>query len=153
MEELLKQAKLKALRLLTDMDRTEEQLRVKLKQKEYPDEIVEQAIEYVKSFGYVDDVNYAKKFIESKKRTKSRYEIYGALMQKGLSKELVSESIRAYYDEEDEIQAIRALLSKKRFSAEEISEQEKMKMIAYFTRKGFNYESVCKGLEVSSRNA
>ena len=33
MEEMLKQAKLKALHLLTDMDRTEEQLRLKLKQK------------------------------------------------------------------------------------------------------------------------
>ena len=48
MEDALKQAKLKALSLLTDMDRTEEQLRQKLRQKAYEDDVIEQAIEYVK---------------------------------------------------------------------------------------------------------
>ena len=153
MEELLKQAKLKALRLLTDMDRTEEQLRTKLKQKDYPEEIVEQAIDYVKSFGYINDANYVRRFVESKKGSKSRKEIYAALMQKGLPKELVDEVLIECYSDEDERQAIRVLLTKKHVSSTNSSKEEKMKLMAYLVRKGFNYDSVHKELEVSSWNA
>ena len=153
MEELLKQAKLKALSLLTDMDRTEEQLRTKLRQKEYPNEIVEQAIEYVKSFGYINDSNYARRFVESRKNSKSRKEIYVALMQKGLSKELVDEALAEGYSDEDERETIRLLLTKKHFSPTNSSKEEKMKLMAYLVRKGFHYDSVHKELEVSSWNA
>ena len=52
-EEQLRQAKLKALRLLERMDRTEAQLREKLLQAEFDPEMVEKAIAYVKSFGYI----------------------------------------------------------------------------------------------------
>lgn len=47
-EEQLRQAKLKALRLLERMDRTEAQLREKLLQAEFDSEMVEKAIAYVK---------------------------------------------------------------------------------------------------------
>ena len=57
-EIVLKRAKLRAMHLLTDMDRTESQLRTKLKQGLYPDDIIEQAMAYVKSLGYVEDENY-----------------------------------------------------------------------------------------------
>ena len=43
-EIVLKRAKLRAMHLLTDMDRTESQLRTKLKQGLYPDDIIEQAM-------------------------------------------------------------------------------------------------------------
>ena len=46
-EIVLKRAKLRAMHLLTDMDRTESQLRTKLKQGLYPDDIIEQAMAYV----------------------------------------------------------------------------------------------------------
>ena len=153
MEELLKQAKLKALRLLTDMDRTEEQLRTKLKQKEYPDEIVEQAIDYVKSFGYVNDANYARRFVESRKGSKSRKELCAALIQKGVCKEYVEEALSSCYGYEDELQTIRGMLAKKHFSSEHSSAEEKKKLMAYLVRKGFSYESVRKVLEVSCWNA
>ena len=153
MDEILKQAKLKALRLLTDMDRTEEQLRTKLKQKGYPDEIVEQAIDYVKSFGYINDSNYARRFVESRKSSKSRKEIYAALIQKGLCKEYVEEALSSCYGCDDELQTIQGLVVKKHFSPEHSSEEEKKKLIAYLVRKGFSYESVRKVLEVSCWNA
>ena len=75
MDELLKQAKKKALSLLTDMDRTETQLRERLKQKGYPEPIIEEVMSYIQSFGYVNDANYAKRLVEGKKSQKSRYEI------------------------------------------------------------------------------
>ena len=69
-EIVLKRAKLRAMHLLTDMDRTESQLRTKLKQGLYPDDIIEQAMAYVKSFGYVEDENYARRFVLSRQNSK-----------------------------------------------------------------------------------
>ena len=70
----VRRAKLRALHLLTAMDRTEAKLREKL-QASYCEEAVEEAVAYVKSYGYLDDERYVKVYIESKSRTKSRKQI------------------------------------------------------------------------------
>ena len=46
------------------MDRTEAQLREKLLQAEFSPELVEEAVAYVKSFGYIDDERYVRNYIE-----------------------------------------------------------------------------------------
>ena len=153
MDELLKQAKLKALKLLTDMDRTEAQLRQKLEQKNYPGEIVEAAIAYVKSFGYIDDDKYAKRFVTTKKANKSRREIYAALSQKGIEHALIDKALGECYAQEDEIKAISSLIKKKHFSLEESTEIEKKKLCDYLLRKGFRYENIRKVMQVSFWNA
>lgn len=153
MEEMLKQAKLKALSLLTDMDRTEEQLRMKLKQKSYPDEIVEQAIAYVKSFGYINDINYAKRFVENKKCMKSRREICAALSQKGVERDVIEKAVEECYGSDDEMNAIRTIMDKRHFLPEESTEVEKKKLYDYLLRKGFHYENIRKVMQVSSWNA
>ena len=50
-EVLVKRAKLRAMHLLNAMGRTEAQLREKLKQGGYPEDIIDEAVAYVKSFG------------------------------------------------------------------------------------------------------
>ena len=81
-EVILKRAKLRAMHLLTDMARTERGLREKLKQGMYPEDLIDAAIDYVKSFGYLDDDCYAEQFVESRKGTKSKKEIRALLLQK-----------------------------------------------------------------------
>ena len=71
-EAVLKRAKLRALHLLNDMGRTEMQLRQKLKQNEYTSDVIEETMKYVKSFGYVNDREYARSFILNRKNKKSR---------------------------------------------------------------------------------
>ena len=58
-EVLLKHAKLRCMNLLKSRDYTEYQLRIKLKQGVYPEEIIDAAIAYVASYGYVNDFRYA----------------------------------------------------------------------------------------------
>ena len=79
---ICKRAKLRAMHLLEDMDRSESALREKLRQGLYPPEAVEAAISYVKSFGYLDDARYAENFVQSRKASKSRREILYQLCQK-----------------------------------------------------------------------
>ena len=49
------QAKKKAMDLLLHNDRTEAELRERLLRKEFDADSVEDAVAYVKSFGYIDD--------------------------------------------------------------------------------------------------
>ena len=71
LELLPARAKKKALHLLERMDRTEQQLRTKLTEGGYPSEIVEQTLEYVKGFHYIDDVRYARTYMEYRKTGRS----------------------------------------------------------------------------------
>ncbi len=141
-EVVLKRAKLRALHLLDDMARTESQLRQKLKNGEYPPDIIDQAVDYVKSYGYLNDEAYARDFIETRKNKKSRQELYGLLMQKGLDKKLVQQALDDVYGEEDAKYAIRLLMQKRHFDPETADESERQKFLSYLVRKGFSYEDV-----------
>lgn len=152
-EILEKRAKLRAMHLLEHMDRTEAQLRTKLKQDMYPDDIVEIAMQYVQSFGYINDRGYAKRFVESRQNSKSKLEIKMSLLQKGIAKEIVYEVLEEYFEGQDESAAIQKLLEKKRFSPEIATEEEKRKVYGYLLRKGFSYEDVRQVIQVSSWNA
>lgn len=152
-EVLEKRAKLRAMHLLERMDRTETQLRTRLQQDLYPEDIIEIAMQYVRSFGYIGDKGYAKRFVESRQNSKSKLEIKMALLQKGISKEIVYEVLEEYYEDQDEHAAIQKLLEKKRFLPETATEGEKRKMYGYLLRKGFSYEDVRQVIQVSSWNA
>lgn len=117
-EVLLKRAKLRAMHLLEDMDRTESALREKLRQGLYPSDVTEAAIEYVKSFGYLDDVRYAENFVRSRQNVKSKKEIGTALLQKGISSEIAKRAMEICYEEMGEEEAIRKILRKKKFESE-----------------------------------
>ena len=135
---ITKRAKLRAMHLLSDMGRTESQLRTKLKQGGY-----------VKSFGYINDVEYARSFIDSRKERKSKKELYAALVQKGVSSEIVEQVFEeADYGEEDSRQAIEALMRKRNYNPETADAKEKQKMMGYLMRKGFSYQDVRNVLQV-----
>ena len=72
---LSKRVKLRAMNLLKSRTYTEEELRRKLKQGFYPDSLVDTALEYVKSFHYVDDFAYAKEFIQYRVESLSKKQI------------------------------------------------------------------------------
>lgn len=152
-EILVKRVKLRAMYLLNQMDRTEEQLRAKLKKDLYTDDLIAVAMAYVKSFGYIGDYNYAKRFVETKSNSKSKAEIKMLLLQKGISKGIIEETLEAYYSDATEDAAIRRILEKKHFSAENATDLEKKKMMEYLMRKGFRYDEIRQVIQVSLWNA
>ena len=148
MDDMIKQAKQKALSLLNYMDRTESQLRQKLKEKSFDEQAIDVAVEYVKSFGYVNDVNYAERYILNRHTSKSKREMYAALCQKGICREDIERAMDSCYEAEDEFAAICRLCEKKHFVAEEATDVEKKRMYHYLLRKGFHGEDVRKVLNV-----
>ena len=152
-EVLEKRAKLRAMHILERADRTEAELYAKLKQDQYPEDIIACAMQYVKSFGYVGDRAYAKRFVESKRRNKSQRELMLLLQQKGIQSEYISEALEDSYSESDEKDTIRKLVEKKHFQIEEATVEEKKKMFDYLMRKGFHYDEIRQVIQVSSWNA
>lgn len=152
-EVILKRAKLRAMHLLNQMDRTEEQLRLKLKQGLYTDEIIDKAIQYVKSFGYINDENYAVRYVMSRQQAKSKREIYASLCQKGMDRECIERALEICYEGTNELDTITKLLEKKRFSPEDSTVAQKKKMYDYLMRKGFRSEDIRQVIQVSSWNA
>ena len=150
---ICKRAKLRAMHLLEDMDRSEAALREKLVQGLYPEEAVEAAISYVRSFGYLDDARYAMNFVQSRKSSKSRREILYQLCQKGVSKETAKEAVEAGFDHEDETDAIRRILEKKRVDPGTATPQQMQKLYGHLARKGFRYEDIRQVIQNYDENA
>ena len=111
---LLKRAKKRAMHLLEDMDRSEAGLREKLKAGLYPEDLIEAAVTYVKSFGYLNDVRYAENFILARKSTKSKREILALLNRKGICSADIEKAFESCYGESEEVEAVRRILAKKK---------------------------------------
>ncbi len=150
---ILKRAKLRAMHLLEMQDRTWAQLKEKLQQSLYPEEIIDKAMDYVKSFGYVDDSRYAVNFIRSRQDFKSRREIIGLLKQKGISKEILDLAIEECYEEKEEKSAIKKLILKKRVDPTTATAEELQKLYGYLARKGFKYEDIRQVIQDCRENA
>lgn len=145
-ETLYRRARQKALAVLKRADQSESELRRKLKQSEYPEEIIDRTIDYVYSYHYLDDERYAKNYIRYKSGIKSRRQIVNELRQKGVSKEVVDTALDEA--EGDDIEAIRRAIRKKASDVEALEYEQKQKLAAYLYRKGFKEEDIRRELKM-----
>ena len=150
---LLKRAKKRAMHLLEDMDRSEAGLREKLKAGLYPEDLIEAAVTYVKSFGYLNDVRYAENFILARKSTKSKREILALLNRKGICSADIEKAFESCYGESEEVEAVRRILAKKKVDVRTADEREMQKIYGYLGRKGFRYDVVRQVIQNSIENA
>lgn len=142
-QNLYKKARLRALHLLERADRTEKGLRQKLLAS-YPEEVAEDAMDYVRSFGYLDDRRYAENYIRFRGQSRSRLQIRQELQRKGVSRELIQEAWETVSGEEelDERELIRTLVRKKYPSGAELDAGEMRRLQGYLARRGFTWEDI-----------
>ncbi len=150
MQELLpKRAKLRSMNLLKSREYTKEQMRTKLRQGFYPESVIDEAIEYVMSFGYIDDRRYTEQYISYASQTKSRKQIEQDLLRKGVSKCDMSDVFMQTYEEEEadpEIELIERLVEKKHYDRQSVTPEEKQKMVSFLYRKGFSLDKIYKAV-------
>lgn len=141
MEEVLpKRAKLRCMNLLKSREYTTEQLKTKLRQGQYPEEIIDQAISYVSSFHYIDDLRYATDYITAHEATRSRNRIEQDLYRKGISQLTIARAFQDWQSQggtQDEQSMIQALLTKKHYDPENADYKEQQRIYAYLLRKGY----------------
>lgn len=139
----------RAMHLLEHMDRTEKGLRDKLRQSDYPEEMIEHAIAYVKSYGYVDDERYARNYIRYRLDQKTRQQLIQDLYRKGVERRVIQEAWEEIAQEEqpDERRLLRLLLLKKVQGKKELTEKEYRRLQGYLARKGFSWEDIAAVME------
>ena len=148
-EVLPKRAKKRCLNLLQKRPYTEYKLREKLAEGCYPEEIVEEAISYVKSFHYIDDYEYACRYIFYHKESEARRKMGEKLRIKGIDSDILQRAFENSYLNEEEMVAAeyeqaKKLLQKKKYEAEHADWKEKQKIYAYLIRKGIRASVVKK---------
>ena len=139
---LTKRAKLRAMHLLEKMDRTRAELKKKLEQSGYPTKAVEEALEYVESFHYIDDVRYAARYNEFQKSKKGKARLKMELLQKGISAEIVARALEEAEEQMDAKETIRKMLQSKRKGEGAMEEKEKQRLYGFFMRKGFSSSEI-----------
>jgi len=137
---LMKRARERVIFLLKASDKTEQELRRKLKEGGYPQEAIDYAIGFLKDHRFIDDQDYGRRYVEYHSRQKSERQIRYELQRKGLDKEM----IRDILEEQpvDEEARIREYLRKKGLKPENMEFKEKGKVMASLGRKGFSYEAI-----------
>ena len=133
---LIPRAKKRVLYYMKNADKTRHQIRQKLREGYYPEEVITAVMDFLDRYGFADDRSYAESYIEELRGTRSRREIEAKLMQRGLEPEDVRLQLETL-TEEDELTACRRALGKKYTGGAGIAADERQKAYAYLARKGF----------------
>lgn len=140
-EILLPRAKSRALHILERMDRTEYQLRLKLREDHYPEEIAEAAVAYVKSYHYIDDLRYAQNFIRARQSSLSRLVLRRKLSERGISQETIEQALLEEYTETD-AHLIDRYLEQKQYNPETADQKETARIYRSLLSKGFSLSDI-----------
>ena len=145
LREECRKARDKGLDYLRLSSRTEDEMRRKLAEQGFSPASVADAVDFLKSYRYLDDEDYARRYLERYGKKKSEKQIRFDLSRKGVPADILDRVLEETpVDEEGQIAA---LLERKRFSAENAGREERAKTAASLIRKGFSYEAVRKALD------
>lgn len=140
-EEILpKRASDRCINLLASRSMTEKELRRKLHEGYYPEDIIDKTIDKLIRYNLVNDESYVYNYLETYRKSKSIRQMKQDLLRRGISGELM---IRMFDDTDiNEESSIHKLMMKKRFNPESASEQEKNKFANYLLRKGYGFDLI-----------
>jgi len=153
---LPKRCKMRAMNLLKERRYTSYGLKKKLLDGGYPEEVCDEAIRYVSSYGYVNDFSYAMDYIKEQQESRSIREIKQKLMTKGIQSVIIEQAMkelgeeRETYNEESQKEIEENLIMKtlkKRNFSKDTSYEDKQKLLAYFYRRGFDIDSVRRTMD------
>jgi regulatory protein len=127
----------KALRLLEFRAHSEYELSVKLRQADASDEHIEQALEFCRRYGFVNDREYAVRKAKDLQRLKKygSKRIKSELKAKGIDGEIIEEAI-GEIDVDEENRILISLAAKK--LGGDFSDKNKDKCLRYLAYRGYD---------------
>ena len=149
----------KGIFLISLKDRTKKEVRLKLEEKFWNKNAVLKAIEKLEEFGYLNDLNYAISYIESKTYGKNR--ISYNLFQKGIDRSTVEKAYLTLDEEKeeniDDVKLEKLIDKNSRKinisnSRDEKKLKEEQKLIQYLARQGFSLDKIFKKLKEYKEN-
>ena len=141
-EHILKpRIKKRALYYLKSSDKTEREIRRKLRESLYPEELIDYALDFLKSYDFVDDSRYAENFINAKRGRVSKREMLQKLRQKGISAEAL-ESLKESLTDEDEHAAAKKTFEKYVRGRDLSEPKERQRVWRYLASKGSGPDTI-----------
>ena len=124
--------------------RSEGELRDYFRRKEYDEGLVDQLLERLKKSKWLDDVDFAERWVENRRQLKqsSTKKIRLELRQKHVASDIIDNVLG--HQEEDEHKALKLLIEKKRRQSRY---QDNEKLMAYLARQGFAYGDIKTALQ------
>ncbi len=132
-------------RLLYALDRrlhSEKELREKLR-RDYPPDIIDDAIKELDDIGLIDDAAFARAFCEHRmvSQKKGPYAIRQELMLKGVERDIINAALdEVFCDEDGEYSAAKAAAERYRDDLD--TPKGRQRAFAALTRKGFEYNTI-----------
>ena len=143
---LKKRAVKYAMHLLQKKDYTVKELTDKLLHAGYSERCSAWALEYVSSYGYVDDRKYAVRYLEAYSDRKSMRKMQMELRQKGISDEIFAEA-REEAEVEDAQDTLRYFAEKKARSLDLSQEKDRQKLLRFLVGRGFSFTAAKEAVE------
>lgn len=142
---LMRRVRERILYLIADYDRSEQNIRQKISMAGYRGSFVDDAIDSLKEYGYIDDLRFARYYAESMRDTKGRsaFAISRSLYEKGISRDVI-DTVMGELDIDEEAQILKALSSRgyNEDNIRQIDDKERQKLISFLMRKGFSYDLI-----------
>lgn len=129
----------RVLELVSRRPRSRWEIEDYLKRKKYDREEVDKITRAINAKGYIDDEDFARRWVDSRRLLKpvSTRKLRLELKQKKISEDIVQKVLDE--DKTDEKEVLRELIDKKLRQSKYADEQ---KLIAYLARQGFNYSDI-----------
>ncbi len=133
----------RSLNLISHRMRSEWELRDYLKRKDYDEGVQEVTIIRLSDRGYIDDTDFAKRWVENRRLLKatSKRRLAQELRQKRIADDIINQAIEA--DETDESAVLAELIERKR---KQSKYQDNLKLMQYLARQGFSYDAIKSAL-------
>ena len=135
--------------LLGGRDYTEKRLTEKLLERDYPEDLVQEAVQSLKEAHYLDDRRFAEQYLSAHLSDRSIARIRQDLAQRGVDNKLIDEAVSACSVEEiqeEELAQIRQLLKKRHYDPESADYAEQQKTAAFLYRRGFDAGLIRKAM-------
>lgn len=139
-----------ALYYITFKDRTQKEISAKLRERGYSDSDIEEALDKLKEYRYINEENYALSYIRSNISKKGEGLIVRELLKKGISRDVIERQF-SYFDEAEE-DVVRNMFETRYADVDLSDECVIRKIYGYFQRRGFRYETISHTLSFYRKN-
>ena len=147
--EAFKKAKNQALKYLSYRDRSKWEITQYLEKKQHSHLVIQQTLEYLENFDYVDDQRFALQWGQFKinKKKLGRNRLYLELLNKGIARETLENILSTLYENNPEIQLAKECASKKWESLKGVeADKKKRRLFQHLKRRGFSADIIYQSL-------
>ncbi|MCH7773578.1 MAG: regulatory protein RecX [Bacteroidetes bacterium] len=152
--------KQRAFRYLGRRQHSTSELRIKLKQKGYETEFINEVLDDLKKKNYLDDTKFAEMFVEEKMKLKlwGEQKLRSELVKRGIKSEIITDVLANKISEEDKLNNAMIIASKKYNALMNRglnNETIKNKLVTFLKSRGYNYDvikEVCDELIIEDDN-